>query len=94
MRMDLALAPDVMLCLYDKVPVRIEFDEPDEPKEALAFGVEDSPDGTAGDPVVSLRSVDRSTGNVPAARSERTAARTEVSRCRSIARAYAGRRAL
>jgi hypothetical protein len=37
-RFDRTLAPDVMIALYPQVPLRIEFDEP---KEALAFGVED-----------------------------------------------------
>ena len=37
-RFDRTLAPDVMLALYPQVPLRVEFDEP---KEALAFGVED-----------------------------------------------------
>src|SRR5262249_33632393 len=45
-RMD-RLAPDVLLVLYAQLPARIEFDEP---KEGLAFGLED--DGTA-----NLRSV-------------------------------------
>ncbi len=39
------LAPDCLLCLYAKVPVWIELDEP---KEGLAFGVEDP--ATIGDP--------------------------------------------
>jgi hypothetical protein len=52
-RMDRTLAPDVMLCLYPQVPVRIEFDEP---KEGLAFGVED-------DALVYLRYIDDSGGN-------------------------------
>jgi hypothetical protein len=53
-RMDRTLAPDVMLALYPQVPARIEFDEP---KEALAFGVED-PRTKGGDPVVYLRFID------------------------------------
>lgn len=53
-RMDRSLAPGVMLCLYPQVPMRIELDEP---KEALAFGVED-PRSVGGDPVVYLRFID------------------------------------
>jgi hypothetical protein len=53
-RLDRTLAPDVMLGLYPRVPARIEFDEP---KEALAFGVED-PRVSGGSPVIYLRGID------------------------------------
>ena len=59
LRMD-RLAPDVLLCLYPKVPIWIELDEP---KEGLAFGVED-PATKGGDPQVALRYLDNSTGNM------------------------------
>ena len=49
-RMD-RLAPDVLICLYPQVPAWIEFDEP---KETLAFGVED-PATAGGPPQVALR---------------------------------------
>jgi hypothetical protein len=48
------LAPDVLLCLYAQVPAWIEFDEP---KEGLAFGVED-PLTHGGAPQVALRYLD------------------------------------
>lgn len=48
------LAPDVLLCLYAQVPAWIEFDEP---KEGLAFGVED-PLTYGGAPQVALRYLD------------------------------------
>ena len=61
LRMD-RLAPDVLLCLFGQVPAWVEFDEP---KEGLAFGVEDSKDGT-GSGVVNLRYLDDSTGDIGA----------------------------
>lgn len=50
------LAPDVLLCLYPQIPAWIEMNEP---KEGLAFGVEDS-DTPGGDPQVALRYLDNS----------------------------------
>jgi hypothetical protein len=50
------LAPDVLLCLFPKVPAWIEIDEP---RETLAFGVEQ---GDNGSDVVNLRSLDASEG--------------------------------
>ena len=61
LRMD-RLAPDVLLCLFGQVPAWVEFDEP---KEGLAFGVEDSKDGT-GSGVVNLRYLDDSNGDIGA----------------------------
>lgn len=58
-RMD-RLAPDVLLCLYPQIPAWIEFDEP---KEGLAFGVEDA--DKAGDPPqVALRYLDNTDGHM------------------------------
>lgn len=54
------LAPDVLLCLYPQIPVWIELDEP---KEGLAFGVED-PVEESGPPQVALRYLDNSTGQM------------------------------
>lgn len=45
------LAPDVLLCLYPNVPAWVELDEP---KEGIAFGVED-PATPGADPQVALR---------------------------------------
>lgn len=59
LRMD-RLAPDVLLCLFSEVPAWIEIDEP---KEGLAFGVEDPPGGT-GSPVVNLRYLDDSGNDI------------------------------
>jgi hypothetical protein len=54
------LAPDVLLCLYPKIPVWIELNEP---KEGLAFGVEDSVQA-GGDLRVALRYLDNSSGDM------------------------------
>ncbi len=61
LRMD-RLAPDVLLCLFGEVPAWIEIDEP---KEGLAFGVEDAQGGT-GDPVINLRYLDDASNDMGA----------------------------
>jgi hypothetical protein len=54
------LAPDVLLCLYPRIPVWIELDEP---HESLAFGVED-PAKPGDPPVVALRYLDNANGDM------------------------------
>lgn len=50
------LAPDVLLCLFDGVPARVEFNEP---SEGLHFGVED-------DNIVALRWINNDSGQTGA----------------------------
>ena len=56
------LAPDVLLCLYPEVPAWVEIDEP---KEALAFGVEDA-GKPGGPPQVALRYLDNANNHMGA----------------------------
>ena len=57
LRMD-RLAPDTLLCLFGSIPAWIELDEP---RESLAFGIEDGENG--GPDVVNLRYLEAGNGN-------------------------------